>query len=306
VSSLAGCRARIVPLLQGLPVACFRAVVSFLREWARLPMIDRSQPETQAEDDHVLSLSLIDGATEPVLALARVFPAGHRVPVHSHARAQLWSARRGVVVVGMADARWMVPPGHGLVIPANLAHFAEMISTVEMQSIYVDAAVAGSSGPRVVEITALAGTLIGELVADDDAPSSPRRRRLVMDLLLDELARLPERPLGLPFPGHAGLAALCRDFVRTPSAKAGIDDWARALGLSRRSFTRLFRDETGVSFVTWRQQACIFASLSRLAAGEPVTRVALDAGYENIPAFTTMFRRMLGRAPSRYFRAGPG
>jgi AraC-like DNA-binding protein len=123
-----------------------------------------------------------------------------------------------------------------------------------------------------------------------------------MELLLDELGRLPERPLGLPFPDHAGLAALCRDFVRSPSARVGIDDWAAALGLSRRSFTRLFRARTGVSFVTWRQQACIFASLSRLAAGEPVTQVALDAGYENIPAFTTMFRRMLGRAPSSYAR----
>ncbi|MGG2479228.1 helix-turn-helix domain-containing protein, partial [Rhizobium sp. BR5] len=79
-----------------------------------------------------------------------------------------------------------------------------------------------------------------------------------------------------------------------------IDDWAAAMGISRRSFTRLFRKELGLSFVTWRQQACIFASLPRLAAGEAVTNVALDAGYENIPAFTTMFRRMLGSSPRAY------
>ena len=56
----------------------------------------------------------------------------------------------------------------------------------------------------------------------------------------------------------------------------------------------------GVSFVTWRQQACLFACLPRLAAGEPVTRVALDAGYESVPAFTTMFKRMLGTSPRIY------
>ncbi|MFP3747847.1 AraC family transcriptional regulator, partial [Achromobacter sp. SIMBA_011] len=66
---------------------------------------------------------------------------------------------------------------------------------------------------------------------------------------------------------------------------------------------RLFRKELGLSFVTWRQQACIFASLPRLAAGEAVTNVALDAGYENIPAFTTMFRRMLGSSPRAYRQA---
>ena len=86
-------------------------------------------------------------------------------------------------------------------------------------------------------------------------------------------------------------------------ARVEIDDWAAAMGISRRSFTRLFRKELGVSFATWRQQACIFASLPRLAAGEAVTNVALDAGYENIPAFTTMFRRMLGSSPRAYRQA---
>ncbi len=115
--------------------------------------------------------------------------------------------------------------------------------------------------------------------------------------------RLPERPLGLPFPDNQRLAALCRDFLRKPVARVEIDEWAAAMGISRRSFTRLFRRELGVSFVTWRQQACIFASLPRLAAGEAVTNVALDAGYENIPAFTTMFRRMLGSSPRAYRQA---
>ncbi len=34
-----------------------------------------------------------------------------------------------------------------------------------------------------------------------------------------------------------------------------------------------------------------------------MTNVALDAGYENIPAFTTMFRRMLGSSPRAYRQA---
>ncbi|WP_275287644.1 helix-turn-helix domain-containing protein [Halomonas elongata] len=35
-------------------------------------------------------------------------------------------------------------------------------------------------------------------------------------------------------------------------------------------------------------------ALPRLAAGEPVTRIALDLGYESPGAFATMFRRQLG------------
>ncbi|MFB2549493.1 AraC family transcriptional regulator [Ensifer soli] len=249
----------------------------------------------------------IDTVRLRVLGLGRDYEAGVHVDAHSHRRTQLWTARRGVVLVRTPRGRWMIPPGHGLVIPAGLDHSAEMVSAVTMHSIYFDTALPSAAmRPRVVEVTPLARCLIDELVAGEAgllaSADVPPRAWMVMELLLDEVARLPERPLGLPFPQDERLSALCRRFLKVPSATAGIDDWADALKVSRRSFTRLFRTETGVSFVTWRQQACIFASLPRLADGEPVTTVALEAGYENVAAFTTMFRRMLGRAPSAWAR----
>jgi len=39
-----------------------------------------------------------------------------------------------------------------------------------------------------------------------------------------------------------------------------IDDWSKALGMSRRAFARLFR-QTGLSFVAWRQQACLLCAM---------------------------------------------
>ncbi|UJW75777.1 AraC family transcriptional regulator [Rhizobium sp. SL42] len=266
-------------------------------------IVDLTGVKNLLDSEHAQSLSWINDAAEPVVALGRLYPSGFRVPLHSHNKTQLWCARRGVVLVSTTDGRWMIPPGHGLIIPAGLEHATEMISEVEMHSIYVDPSVAGASGPKVVEITGLGRSLMEELVLVDVRPLSVRRQRLIMELLLDEISLLPERPLGLPFPEDERLASLCRRFLKTPAANAGIDDWARDLSMSRRSFTRLFRSETGVSFVTWRQQACLFASLPKLAAGEPVTNVALDAGYENIAAFTTMFRRMLGSSPSTYLRS---
>ena len=70
--------------------------------------------------------------------------------------------------------------------------------------------------------------------------------------------------------------------------------------MGRRAFTRAFRRETGMSFAEWRQQACVLVALPRLAAGDQVTSIALDLGYESPAAFATMFKRLLGVAPSRY------
>lgn len=257
----------------------------------------------ERDEDHDALMDFIDGNNETVLALHRTYPEGSKGQVHSHRKTQLWFARSGVVLVKTAKGRWMIPPGHGLIIPAGLKHSSEMISHVEMNSVYVHPDVINSDRPRVVEVTVLASKLIEELIDDGPRSENARRRELVMELLTDEVSRLPEQPLGLPFPANASIALLCRDFLNAPKANASIDDWARTLRMSRRTFTRLFRAETGVSFVTWRQQACIFASLPRLAGGEAITNVAMDAGYENVSAFTTMFRRMLGSSPSAYLRA---
>ena len=121
------------------------------------------------------------------------------------------------------------------------------------------------------------------------------RAGALMTLLQHEMRQMPALPLALPFPRHAALAKSCKRFLDEPTPHETIDDWAAALNLSRRAFTRLFRSETGLSFMAWRQQACLFAALPRLIAGDPVTAIAVDLGYNNPASFTTMFKRALVR-----------
>ena len=252
--------------------------------------------------EHVRNLARMEQSNADVLVHSSDIPGGYTVPPHRHRRTQFLCVFAGVVLVATDRGRWMIPPGHALLIPRGLEHSVEMYSDVSMRSVYIYSPEgrAAALEPAVLEVTDLARQLIAEAVRKDALSEERGRADLVMALLIDEIGRLPERRLGLPFPLSGRLAGLCRDFVEQPSPTAKIDDWARRLNMSRRTFTRFFRQEMGVSFVTWRQQACLFACLPRLAAGEPVTRVALDAGYESVPAFTTMFKRMLGASPRAY------
>lgn len=253
---------------------------------------------------HAERLAWLEAAEGAVVALPGDYPDGYRVPEHRHSRAQLLHARTGVVMITTGQGRWMVPPEHAMWIPAGVGHSVEMLGVVNMHSVYVrpDAIGGLPEGLRVVGLTGLMASLILEAMTLPQGSHASDRASLVMDLLLHEIPNLPQRPLGLPFPAEPKLGGLCRRFIEHPSPHATIDDWATSIGMSRRSFTRLFLRETGLSLSTWRQQACLFAALPRLADGEPITSVALDLGYDSVPAFTTMFKRMLGKAPRDYFR----
>jgi AraC-like DNA-binding protein len=239
----------------------------------------------------------------PVVAVANDFPAGHVMAPHRHRRSQLVYGDSGVMLVGTEQGRWVVPPERAVWIPAGMVHDLRMLSRVATVTIWVDPD-PELDLPRdcqVVAVSQLMRSLLLEAV--DIAPEyvGDTREGLVMSLLLHELVRLPTLPLGLPVPRHEGLAQRCRAFLGEPRPHDTIDDWSAALNMSRRTFTRLFRKETGLTFSAWRQQACLFAAMPRLAADEAVTTVALDLGYDSPAAFTTMFKRLLGVPPSQYF-----
>ncbi|MQQ99702.1 helix-turn-helix domain-containing protein [Glaciimonas sp. GS1] len=117
---------------------------------------------------------------------------------------------------------------------------------------------------------------------------------------LVEIATMPQLSLNAPLPADPRLARVCRHIFVAPSITISLDIVAAEAGMSRRTFTRLFRAQSGVSFGEWRQQVCQLAAIERLSLGQPVTRVALDLGYASPSAFAAAFRRVLGATPSQY------
>lgn len=244
-------------------------------------------------------LEVTDGQ---ILAFPHDYPAGHTIPPHHHGRSQLLYVATGSIMANTTEGRWMVPPNYALWIPAGVEHAVSIFSSCAMKSVYIspDAILGLAEKVCVLGLTPLALNLMDEAMQiPGNVPSTPREH-LLLELLIHEIPRLPEQPLGLPFPLEPKLAALCRRFLESPTAHATIDTWASELAMSRRTFTRTFARETGISFSVWRQRACLLAAVPRLSSGEPITIVALDLGYDSVSAFTTMFKRMLGTPPRSY------
>lgn len=248
-------------------------------------------------------VEFFDHVPRPLIALGNDFTDGHVIPPHQHRRGQLLYGASGAVMVSTNQGTWVVPPERGIWIPGGIIHQVLMLGAVSTRSLYLEPGTLEMPAHcQVVGISPFMRGLMQEAVdlPVDYAPES--RAGALMALLAHEMRQLPVLPLSLPIPLHPGLAKLCRRFLERPTPHESIDDWCETLSMSRRAFTRLFRRETSLSFVAWRQQACLFAALPRLVAGEPVTSVALDLGYNNPASFTTMFKRALGASPVQYLR----
>lgn len=252
--------------------------------------------------DPVEATFLDDDIPRPVVAKGVDYPDGHATSPHWHRRGQLLYCSTGVVMVTTPAGAWMMPPQRGMWIPPGVVHDVRMLGPVRMQSLYLEPGAACGMPERceVVGISPLMRSLLATAVTLPKEYDVDGRDGALMMLIQHEIRLLPPLPLSLPLPSHDILAGRCRAFVLSPTSHDTIEDWGRGLGMSRRTFTRLFRRETGMSFVEWRQQACLMAALPRLAAGERVTIVAIDLGYNNPAAFTAMFKRALGSSPRSY------
>ena len=244
------------------------------------------------------------GIPRPVAAMAKEFADGHHIAPHRHRRTQLIFAARGVMTISTAQGTWVVPPQRALWVPGGITHEIRMAGAVSMRTLYVRPDIDEARLPGTIRVIAVS-PLLRELILRACAlpvlydEAGPEGR--VMALILDEIAALPSLALDLPMPADSRLQVLCHRLRADPGDARTLDDWAREAGASARTLARLFQKETGLSFADWRQQARLLAAMARLAAGQPITRIALDLGYDSPSAFAAMFKRALGSPPSRYF-----
>ncbi len=250
------------------------------------------------------AVARLEDLPQPVVAYGRDLRAGEVLPTHRHRRAQLVYASGGVMTVTTPAAAYVVPPQRAVWVPGGVEHRIDARSDVAMRTLYLDrAASAGLPGEvRVLQVSPLLRELVVAAVAagPEYPPESPQAR--VMAVIVDQIRIQPSAALALPMPAEPRALRIARALVDDPADPRDLDQWASEVGASRRTLTRLFAAETGMSFRTWRQQRRLLRALELLATGQSVTDVAIELGYDNASAFIAMFRRCLGTTPARYLR----
>lgn len=193
---------------------------------------------------------------------ARLYAAGESTGWHRHARGQVLSASQGLMIATTELGAWYVPAGHALWIPPGLDHDITMRGAVTMRSAYVEAAASAGLPPhcKVIIVSALLAAAIEALAGEPSHYDEDGRGGHLAALIVDEVRRADDAELALPMPRDRRLVRLCNAII-TEGERRDLDDWARFIGMSRRSLTRHFRAETGLSLLAWRKRAAELASL---------------------------------------------
>jgi len=249
----------------------------------------------------------------PVRVRARAMPVDTHFQPHSHAWAQLAYCASGVVQVtaeqgGNAggEVTYIVPPSRAVWIAPGARHHVTVLEAAELRTLYIDASVTpgGWEGCRVMVVSPLLRESIHALDAPAGRPLTAAREQLLSALVLDEITHADTQALGVPLPhpqtGDKRLRALCEAVLGAPSERATLAEWAAGIGASERTVARLFRDELGLSYHQWRQQAILAHALPLLARGTPVSLVAAASGYASDSAFSAMFKSAMGQTPGHF------
>jgi AraC-like DNA-binding protein len=226
----------------------------------------------------------------------------HLTPWHQHTRGQLYLLTHGMIALETQEQQWAMTAGSIGWLPPHCAHQALACGNVAGWSLYLPEPYCNGlpEQPHLSTASGLIQALVERIaLLAGQRLDAPQRR--LLQVLRDEVRMQENTPLQLPLPQDARLLKIARALLNEPADNRTQSEWAAWAGLSIRTLSRRFINETGMTFARWRQQARVIRSLEPLSRGEAVNRIAVECGYDNVSAYIAAFRQRFGTTPGLYF-----
>ena len=225
----------------------------------------------------------------------------HITPWHQHHSGQLYWLKTGVILVETEQAQWMVTPGTIGWFPPSLPHRARVPDKLAGYILYLDPSQSSlfSDCAGLYAGDNFVMALLERLCLRTVSESPKDHQHNLLTLLSDEIALAPQLALQLNLPTDRRARNVADYLLEHSGSQLDQVQLAQKWGLSVRTLSRLFRQQTGLSFSQWRQQAKLISSLSGVMANEPISQVAMESGYTNVSAYIAAFRQRFGETPGQ-------
>jgi AraC-like DNA-binding protein len=99
------------------------------------------------------------------------------------------------------------------------------------------------------------------------------------------------------------LAAAINAMHEDPAHRWSLGELAERAGMSRSIFALKFKNKVGASPMEYLMRWRMLLAADKLTnSGDPISTIALSLSYESESAFSTAFKRVMGRSPRQFGR----
>ena len=239
--------------------------------------------------------------------LRRTTP-GHRRPIHhSHGDVELNLIVRGTAIVAIDGHAYELKPGaliwilsdkvHKLVRGPQLEMWVVMFREELFEAAWLQDLGAQPSRLTTAEELVSLDRLFSEVAQDSDEPTTYNAG--IRYVLTRALRASQSRPAAALRPVHPAVARAVK-LLRDNGSGESLGELARAAGVTPHYLSRLLSEQTGRSFVDWRNRVRLDRFFEGYRPGANLLAAALDAGFGSYSRFHHTFSELVGCTPKEW------
>lgn len=242
--------------------------------------------------------------------LRRTTP-GHRRPIHhAHADVELNLIVRGTCIVAIDGHAYELKPGaliwilpdrvHKLVRGPQLEMWVVMFRDDLFEAAWLEDLGAQPSRLTTAEELVSLDRLFSEVAQDSDEPTTYNAG--IRYVLTRALRASQSRPAAALKPVHPAVARAVKLLRDNNGSVELLAQLASAAGVTPHYLSRLLSEQTGRSFVEWRNRIRLDRFFEGYRPGANLLDAALDAGFGSYSRFHHTFSELVGCTPSEWTR----
>ena len=219
-------------------------------------------------------------------------------PWHAHDTGQFILVEAGTAHLYTESGTWIIPPWRIAWVPPRVRHTSRSSGCGHGWAVIAPMRLPDM--PTQICVLRASALMISALHRLARPRPHDRLKALLWRVIAEEMRGAKPEPFDVPLPSSPRLLKAARSVLASPTAATSLDKIATQVRMSRRSFARHFRVETGLSFACWKRAVIAQHALELVASGNKVSSVATEVGYESVSAFIAMFRRHYGESPRQF------
>ncbi len=223
---------------------------------------------------------------------------------HSHLFGQISYTSEGVLYIQAEDKVYIVPPNMAIYLPPKIVHQNKTHKKVIITTLYISNKFKKIffNQIRLINITELIKNIITKINLLTKAELHQLKGRRLISILLDEIfMNEPVSYTELIITDNLIIKKVYDIFCKARNNYPSIEQTAELIHVSSRTLLRIFKKETGMSFILWKQRFLFIKSIELLQKYRSTGLVAYHLGYKSDAAFISMFKKMSGgRLPSHF------